>query len=570
MKKLSSIFVVLVALLAIAGPSWAGAAKVSIDPGRVQWDAQVDYERAILSVSMPDGQVVRQEFAGNETPVFDLAAGAKDGAYTYELRLVARIDASLRKALAEARKSGDEVLIAKLRAQLPESPVVSGGFVVEAGSIVVPEGKEPQGPKSAKSAGSVGVITAADQVIPDDLIVQQSLCVGFDCVNNESFGFDTIRLKENNTRIKFEDTSTGTFPTNDWQLTANDSASGGSSKFSIEDITGAKVPFTITAGASTNSIFVDSTGRVGFRTSTPVLDLHVATSNTPAIRLEQNNSGGFTAQTWDIAGNEANFFVRDVTGGSKLSFRIRPGAPTSSIDISADGDVGIGTASPDTKLHVENNTDANVIGTLSNTSTGLTANAVWRAQADAAQMNMLAHSSTRTVTRFGETLGGASEIFSTGSTKLLIGTLETDNLIFGTNNITRMTVNGSTGLVTVNNGLTVNGTFTNASSRTFKENFQPVDSNTVLEKFARLPIQEWTYKNDERKMRHVGPTVEDFQNVFGLGTDGKYIVPMDVQGVTMAAVQGLYQLVQDKDAQIAELQKQMHEIKQLLEKANQQ
>ena len=107
---------------------------------------------------------------------------------------------------------------------------------------------------------------------------------------------------------------------------------------------------TLEAGASTNSIFVDSTGRVGFRTSTPVLDLHVNTSNTPAMRLEQNNSGGFTAQTWDIAGNEANFFVRDVTGGSTLSFRIRPGAPTSSIDIAANGNVGIGTASPPRKL----------------------------------------------------------------------------------------------------------------------------------------------------------------------------------------------------------------------------
>src|SRR4051794_17986952 len=192
----------------------------------------------------------------------------------------------------------------------------------------------------------------ADDVIPDDLIVQGSACVGLDCVNNESFGFDTIRLKENNTRIKFEDTSVGSFPSNDWQLTANDSASGGASKFSIEDITGSKVPFTVTAGASTNSIFVDSTGRVGFRTSTPVLDLHVATSNTPAMRLEQNNSGGFTAQTWDVAGNEANFFVRDVTGGSRLPFRIRPGAPTSSIDINASGNVGIGTASPSNSLHV--------------------------------------------------------------------------------------------------------------------------------------------------------------------------------------------------------------------------
>jgi len=76
------------------------------------------------------------------------------------------------------------------------------------------------------------------------------------------------------------------------------------------------------------------------------------TSDTPAIRFEQNSSGGFTAQTWDIGANEANFFVRDTTGGSRLPFRIRPGAPTSSIDISANGNVGIGTASPTSRLTV--------------------------------------------------------------------------------------------------------------------------------------------------------------------------------------------------------------------------
>jgi hypothetical protein len=81
------------------------------------------------------------------------------------------------------------------------------------------------------------------------------------------------------------------------------------------------------------------------------------------MRFEQNNGGGFTAQTWDVAGNEANFFVRDVTGGSRLPFRIRPGAPTSSIDISAAGSVGIGTASPNKSgvtqaLTVNGSTDA--------------------------------------------------------------------------------------------------------------------------------------------------------------------------------------------------------------------
>src|SRR6266446_2823364 len=93
------------------------------------------------------------------------------------------------------------------------------------------------------------------------------------------------------------------------------------------------------------------------KTSAPALNLHVSTTDTPAIRQEQTSGGGFTAQTWDIGGNEANWFVRDVTGGSRLPFRIRPGAPTSSVDISATGKVGVGTASPTFALDVQQNSD---------------------------------------------------------------------------------------------------------------------------------------------------------------------------------------------------------------------
>jgi hypothetical protein len=70
----------------------------------------------------------------------------------------------------------------------------------------------------------------------------------------------------------------------------------------------------------------------------------LTTGDTPAIRIEQNSNSGFTAQTWDVAGNEANFFVRDITSGSRLPFRIRPGAPTSSIDIQADGKIWVKNA----------------------------------------------------------------------------------------------------------------------------------------------------------------------------------------------------------------------------------
>jgi hypothetical protein len=211
--------------------------------------------------------------------------------------------------------------------------------------------------------------SARDQVIPDDLIVQGSECVGMDCVNNENFGFSTIILKENNLRIKFLDTSTGTFPSNDWTLEANSSANGGTNHFAIVDDDGGRVPFKIIAGAPTNSLFVASNGNLGLGTDNPVYDIHAKGGNTPTLRLEQDGSSGFTPQTWDIAGNEANFFVRDVTRGSLLPFRIRPGAPTSSIDISASGNVGIGTASPALTVHMLR-TDASETGLrMENTNT---------------------------------------------------------------------------------------------------------------------------------------------------------------------------------------------------------
>jgi len=210
---------------------------------------------------------------------------------------------------------------------------------------------------SAALIGLALVVAApatADQVILDDLIVDGSICVGLDCVNGESFGFDTLRLKENNLRIKAQDTSnSASFPTNDWQITFNDSSNGGANKFSIDDIDGGRTPFTIEAGARSNALYVDDGGRIGIGTNTPVANLHVKTGNTPTLRLEQDGSSGFTAQTWDVAGNEANFFIRDATNGSTLPFRIFPGAGSNALTVDGNSDVGIGTNTPDARLEIE-------------------------------------------------------------------------------------------------------------------------------------------------------------------------------------------------------------------------
>ena len=365
--------------ISVAGQTSDGnLASVAGGGSSAKWEITASKAGGTLTINFPDGRSMRKTFRAGESPQVTIGEkyfdGLPDGFYSYELQLAApRSEAAIK---ARGKDDDPESVRAGRKRVSVTSLTQSGSFSVVNGAIVLPGGIEPE--QKRRTTGSTGPAAAPatratasanvlqrirnnhraffmpDDVVPDDQIVQGSECVGLDCVNGEAFSFDTIRLKENNTRILFLDTSTSQgFPTNDWILKANDSG-GGSSYFGIVDHgnagTGAETGTIIAqfdAGASANSIRVSSTGRVGLKTATPVLALHINESDTPDMRLEQNNSGGFPAQTWDIAGNEANFFVRDVTGGSLLPFRIRPGAPTSSVDISATGSVGVGTASPD-------------------------------------------------------------------------------------------------------------------------------------------------------------------------------------------------------------------------------
>lgn len=439
----------------------------------VRWDLAVQSAGGVLNISAPDGRIFHKEFKAGTSPEINLSdrqfERLPDGQYTYDLRITPDLSAGAKEALKAGRAKDDDSEVERTARKHPSVPAMSqsGTFTILNGSVVVGGASEGQrvgkqmDQRSAPSALPGNAVTrlrnhraslgaAPDQVIPDDLIVQGSACIGLDCVNNESFGFDTIRLKENNTRIKFEDTSTSAgFPSTDWQLTANDSAAGGSNKFSIEDITTARVPFTITGGAATNSIFVDSTGRLGLRTATPVLDIHAATSNTPAIRLEQNNSGGFTAQTWDVAGNEANFFVRDVTGGSRLPFRIRPGAPTSSIDINASGDVGIGTASPSQMLHLSRSTTGNQIALNANSSNNASATSQWRLSNDAGNATAFVQYSSTAAGVAYDTANNSALSSTAGDLNLI--TVGAKPIRFWTNNTTevvRILSSGNVGIGT--------------------------------------------------------------------------------------------------------------------------
>jgi hypothetical protein len=90
-----------------------------------------------------------------------------------------------------------------------------------------------------------------------------------------------------------------------------------------------------------------------------------------------------------------------------------------------------------------------------------------------------------------------------------------------------------------------------ASDRTLKEKIVNVSPRAVLEKVASLPVSTWVIKGYEQL--HMGPMAQDFRAAFGLGRDDKTINTTDAQGVALAAIQGLHQMVKARDAEIAKL-----------------
>jgi hypothetical protein len=100
-------------------------------------------------------------------------------------------------------------------------------------------------------------VAGGDEIVLNDMIVAGSQCVGLDCANGEGFDFDTLKLKENNLRIHFQDTSAALqFPTNDWRIAINDTTVGGRSYFAIQDVDN-----------GINGLVVEAGGNVGLGTT---------------------------------------------------------------------------------------------------------------------------------------------------------------------------------------------------------------------------------------------------------------------------------------------------------------
>jgi hypothetical protein len=216
-------------------------ATLEVESALLRWIPNVDAAGIELAIADPAGSVRTIRFPQGAIPALSLfdAAGSPllDGTYTWELRLrpAPRLGGGAGGAAATAPQ------------------VASGYFKILDGSLVDPDGIE-ESARGIRQRSAPGLVTATDQVVPDDFIVDGKACLGLGCNNNENFGSEALRLKQSVVSLRFEDTSSqATFAARDWQLAANQPGPNGAERFSLDDLNAGTSPVVVRGGAPDNS-----------------------------------------------------------------------------------------------------------------------------------------------------------------------------------------------------------------------------------------------------------------------------------------------------------------------------
>ena len=85
------------------------------------------------------------------------------------------------------------------------------------------------------------------------------------------------------------------------------------------------------------------------------------------------------------------------------------------------------------------------------------------------------------------------------------------------------------------------------SASRFKEGFEGISTDDIVEKVRSLPVYKWSYKGD--RARHIGPMAENFMETFGLGDNPDMIHIVDAFGVLLATTQALIRKIDRLEAE---------------------
>ena len=129
-----------------------------------------------------------------------------------------------------------------------------------------------------------------------------------------------------------------------------------------------------------------------------------------------------------------------------------------------------------------------------------------------------------------------------------------------------LTVHGTVAQITQNIGANAGdglvGSQIGVSDRSVKQGFATIDNQDILARLLSLPVETWSYNAQGPSVRHIGPMAQDFSAAFGVGESDKHINMVDANGVTIAAIQALHAMIQQRDEQIGEMRREIDLLKQ--------
>ena len=308
--------------------------------------------------------------------------------------------------------------------------------------------------------------------------------------------------------------------------------------------------------------------------------------------LDNEDSGTTHDYQWYLAPGSLEFDVNEGDGGL-IAFRIENTTNTATLCLDGTG-VGIGVYNPEKQLHIKADgapfSDATIRAEVTNNLPAMDRNMLelWNngpaildfmdtSVAPAAHYQIRTASDRFSFQQFGGSRAGLV-IFADGAVRFVAnggpnltvtpnGSLNVVGTGSGGGNLNvglGANIGPTDGNLFVKRNIQYNGQLLGPSDRNIKENFQEIEPKEVLAKVATLPITKWNYKEDENRTLHLGPMAQDFAAAFGLGDNEKRISMMDSDGVALAAIKGLNQIVEEKDKEIKDLKGTVEKQRELM------
>lgn len=334
-------------------------------------------------------------------------------------------------------------------------------------------------------------------------------------------------------------------------------------------------------------LVIDGT-KLGLGTQSPAQELEIRNTNQAVARLTSDTASNgsvlelnSSAATQNILGS-INFLSNgSIAAPGQISYRGIDAAMTfrtNSVEhmrIDSAGNVGIGTAGPVNKLDIEGNAaigasfsglnpaptdglivEGNVgIGTATPAVALDVSPPLAGGLVGTAVLHLYASELSDLFDGILHIRSGGNIVSFDGNDAVGIGTTTpTHPLEVGTN-----ASNGNGAFVSIG------GVWTNGSDRNSKTDFECVNKQEILQKVVDLPITRWRYQSEPQSVEHIGAVAQDFYTAFNLGDDDRHIGTLDAEGIALAAIQGLQEVVADKTSLIEHQQQEIEVLKTQLQ-----